>query len=873
MHFSPTRSLIRITPFETQTIAAQDISFQTVGEKAFGISCLPEPWTLPFLVVSSEHLSAYRNAATPSARQGIVQSISKAVLEALPRAGLSSTGDVYVRSSAVSEPLEDRGRYHSFLGSFHALETVLTQCLSALAKDPDLQSEDVHLVIQQAVNPVSAKGHLSNERRCYEEARDWLGEFEVPTTNKSPTFSVNLRKWRSQTGEYSEHQPLACNLEALVSKILRVPAWWAKKRNLRVHFEWVWDGKRIYLVQADQAKNLQGADPTVIPRTNGISTATYQPKCLASIQSAHADRYNKIRNVQTYLALQLPITNLYVLDDPIVLDAVRAGMPPSTLVEDLEALVPSSLVIRTDLATDDQTLRQLLPRTNEVRTVTAAIAFLQSTLEKLAADGVTPQVAFIFHNFIPAVSSAFAYAAPGQRKVLIEALWGLPEGLYYNAHDKIEVDTGLSHLGSESEAVMDRFKITVKPRFKRNYVAPDDAGNWIPKWVSEPWDWRPSIRKEQWIRQIAFASKRIAEKESRALSVMWFVEVPSWASTTPIFPWYHEPFDFGLISKSSPSRQKTPFDRSLTIRTKADVDALRHEASIGDSLVCQVRIQPKENELIRDKELLKSIGELTKAIGAVILLEGGTLSHAYYQLMQTQAIVEVAYPFDASEEKREFNKLVRDNIPQKIQLGGESVRFARLAGDQLLRVLREKLVEEAYEALDASDHNAIIDELADVEEVIEGILKQLKVKRRELTERQRGKKAKAGGFDQGFVLLETHNPSPTRPLEASDTLDLELGRPNASDSAAAEQAHYRAPSPLIARWSDRREHGSANERILNLVVSLMGDHWSAESPDINIDNSGRGILRATIHGQREGGNLKLEISVFSPSRQLRLFDD
>jgi hypothetical protein len=72
-----------------------------------------------------------------------------------------------------------------------------------------------------------------------------------------------------------------------------------------------------------------------------------------------------------------------------------------------------------------------------------------------------------------------------------------------------------------------------------------------------------------------------------------------------------------------------------------------------------------------------------------------------------------------------------------------------------LRALREKLVEESLEALDASSGESILEELADVEEVIEGVLKQLKTKRRELIGKQRVKKAKAGGFEEGFVLVVT----------------------------------------------------------------------------------------------------------------------
>lgn len=870
MGLKPTQSVYKIEASCFRLLSPEEVCFESVGEKAFGLSCLPSFWTLPYLVVSSDLVSAYRQSTNDVEKNNLVQPWSKSIRNAAATAAMTCEGPILVRSSAVSEPLEDRGRYHSILGTFETLEQTLNKCLSELTRDEDLVSEQVHLIVQPAVTPVSGKGHLSNERRCYEEARDWLGEFEIEDGRASHTFTVNLRKWRRQESEQSEQQHLACNLEAQVSRVLSIPAWWAHRHKVRLHFEWVWDGRRIYLVQADEAKTLTGIDPTKIPKKGIGSAIDYLPKCLVPINEELAARYNKIRNVYTYLKLQLPITNLYVLDAPSILDEVRKGTPPPELITDLEALIPGSLVIRTDLATEDQKLRQLLPRTNEVRDVDAAILFLQETLLKLSSEKVTESVAFIFHNYIPAISSAFAYAAPGQRKVLIETLWGLPEGLYYNTHDKIEVDTGLAQIIGAKPEVMKRFRLSIKPRFKRNFVAPDDQGNWITQNVAEPWDWRLSIRKEDWIKQIAFDSKRIAEQENKAVSVMWFVGVPKWASHAPLFAWYHEPFDFALVSKSVPSRGKTPFDQSLVIRTKADIASLELETKATSSLVRQVRIQPKENDLLRNKELLKSIGELTKKIGAVILLEGGTLSHAYYQLMQTQAVVEVAYPFHASEEKREFNKLVRDKIPGKIQQGGESVRVARLDGDQLLRVLREKLVEEAYESLASADHDEIIDELADVEEVIEGILKQLKVKRQELRDRQKTKSSKAGGFDEGFVLLDTSNPSPKRPVDQNTTLPLELGTLPSPDEPVIEEVAQPAHISVLAKWTDRREHGPANEQLLSLVVSLVSDNWTADSPDISLGEEGRERIRARVHGRREGANLHLEISVFSSSGQLRL---
>lgn len=872
MPISPICSLPLIDLSETRTISGDEISILSVGEKAYGLACLPRSWTLPFVVVSSRCISAYRSAATSREQQTLVQDLARSVQEAFSIIDENLTGNIYVRSSAVSESLQERGRYHSVQGSSDSLEIPLAQCLEKLTNDQDIRSEQVHLIVQIAVTPVSAKGHLSNERRCYKEDRDWLGEFEAASPIETSTFTVNLRNWRRIVSGDSTHLPLLCNLKPSISAVLATPASWAKHHNVRMHYEWVWNGKRLFIVQADEAKPQPGINPTKIHRFSEINTATYIPKCLKQITEDHAALYNKVRNVKTYLSLNLPTTNLYVLDDPAILDRLRLRDCPPDLIEDLEALVPNSLVIRTDLATDDQNLRQLLPRTNEVRCLNAALSFLQQTLNDLDNKGVTIPVAFIFHNYIPAVSSAFAYAAPGKRKVLIEALWGLPEGLYYNSHDKIEVDLGVSSISGEQESVKERFKIQCRPRFKMNFVAPDESGNWVPQRVSEPWDWKLSIKKDEWIRQIAYASKLIAEREGRALSVMWFVEVPSWASAVPVFPWYHEPFDFSLSNRSAQTRKKTPYDRSFTIHTKSDIDVLEREAAADHSSIRQVRIQPTETDLVRDKELLKKVGVLTKQIGAVIVLEGGMLSHAYYQLLQTNAPVEVVNPFEVSEDKREFNKLVRDKIPHRIHQGGESVRFARLAGDELLQVLRVKLVEEAYEALDASDQSAIVDELADVEEVINGILKQLKVSRRELTDRQRSKSSKAGRFDDGIVLLDTQSQKLGDADQVGSTLPLAFDD-ELRGSFEGTENEYWPPSPILNRWSDLREHQSANERLVSLVVSLVGDQWSAESPDIRLADGTKGVVRAKIHGQRQGGALRLEISIYSPSTQLSLFDD
>jgi predicted house-cleaning noncanonical NTP pyrophosphatase (MazG superfamily) len=840
----------------------------SVGEKAFGLACLPPAWTLPFVVVSSQLLSIYRTA-TASDRATIVSGWAKTIQDAATAIGLKPHDPVLVRSSAVSESLEERGQYHSTSGTLFELESALDTCLSRLAADEDLGSAEVHLIVQQEIKTISAKGHLSNERRCYEEARDWLGESEDPQLEHASPFRVNLRKWRHEHLPATEAQPLICRLKPLLPKVLTIAAWWAYRQRLRVNFEWVWDGTRVFLVQADRAKPLAGVNPTTDPALRAQGPSTFTPRCLESITAAHAAKYQKIRNVLTYHRLGLPTTNLFVLDDPNILASVRTNSPPSALVADLAALARRSLVIRTDLATHDIDSRQLLPRTNELRNADDALTFLRETLNTLHSAGVSAQIAFIFHNFIPAVASAFAYAVPGQRKVRIEALWGLPEGLYYNSHDKFEVDTGSRDLSTIRPDRPYAFTVTKRPHFKRYFIAPDAHGQWVLKQILQPWDWRLCIRKPAWINQIAFDSRRIAEFEQQPVSVMWFIEVPSSVSRQPIFPWYHEPFDYGQLRSPSGRRRKTPFDRSCIIRTRDDIEQLRRETLAGQTRLREIRIQPREDALLRDKHLLKTIGELARRINAVILLEGGTLSHAYYQLKHTDAVVEVAHPFDFPDDVREFNKLVRDGIPARIQDGGEFVRAGQLTGDTLLRALREKLVEEAFEALDARHHDEIVDELADLEEVIDAILKQLKSRRSHLRSRQGAKRQRAGGFEKGYVLLDTSNPPPTASGARAGTLPL-LPSVEATLAEVIPRAAHPASTSILAQWGDQREHGSASERLLNLVVSLVQQPWSAESREIPLGDEPDHVMRVRLRGKRVGSTLHLEVSIFAPPQQLGL---
>ena len=68
-----------------------------------------------------------------------------------------------------------------------------------------------------------------------------------------------------------------------------------------------------------------------------------------------------------------------------------------------------------------------------------------------------------------------------------------------------------------------------------------------------------------------------------------------------------------------------------------------------------------------------------------------------------------------------YNKLVRDKIPQIIQNEGKVVYYSMLDGDNLRKMLTIMLIEESRDVSEAITKEEMINELADVSEVIEAI--------------------------------------------------------------------------------------------------------------------------------------------------------
>ena len=836
-HLQPISSLLWVKSSDIEIISAEEVTLDRVGEKAFGLATLPARWTLPFFVISDELFDDY---AEGRSTDYLFSKWNNAISSAAQRCEILPDDLIIVRSNAHSEGLEDRGRFVSVEGTFQEWPNLVKRCFDDFVEQVDTKNAHMPVIIQKRVVPLVC-GHISNERRVAEEARDWRGEIEATV---SRVFIVSLRNWRKRVNVASYYDcPLTCLNDNDIKSVLSIPCTWATEQSVRVHFEWLYDGDYVYIVQADEEKQNQGIDPTKIASVSANSGKTPPagfPRCLHLLRAEDMNLYKdyaKIQNPLLYHRLGLSTAPLYILDDENTLKLLSEGIIAPDLEFDLQFLSSSLLIIRTDIATGEKDDRQLLPRTDSIKNVAEAKKWLCDNYAKILEGGLK-NVIFILHNYIPAFSSAFAYASPSDRLVRIESLWGMPEGLYYYSHDKHLIDTKVTDV---AKAVWEDFSVQAIRNYKKYVVFPEKDGKWDVQCLKPPYDWKPAIPHDEWIREIAHITRMISEEEGKSVSVMWFVGVDKARYGCDVFPWHHEPFEYNDYSAAP--RNKLSFEKTIVIHTLQDIEKLEN---YPDRDIRNILIRPTDAAFLRDRRIIARLGAAAKAIGGNVWLEGGILSHAYYQLVRTGAKVEIKYPFEKNQQQK-YNKLVRDRIPEKIQRNGEEAITVNLDKKSFSSLLKRKLVEEALEVLDSKSDEDLVVELADVLEVIDGILSQYQIDLKTVISKKDKKREQSGGFEEGVFLKKTSNQTAASIKKVVDTAPVETAQ-------------------RISKSTDLRRYPSANESLTRIKVPVTLDRWEVR-PSVKAEN-----VDIVLRGERKQGVWQIDVSVFEGAEQLSFFD-
>lgn len=104
--------------------------------------------------------------------------------------------------------------------------------------------------------------------------------------------------------------------------------------------------------------------------------------------------------------------------------------------------------------------------------------------------------------------------------------------------------------------------------------------------------------------------------------------------------------------------------------------------------------------------------------------------------------------------RMEYNKLIRDRIPEVIRQDGRKCQVTIMPEREYRQALLEKLVEEAQETA-AARPQEMVAELADLYEVIDTIMAVYGIERESVLQEQERKRTERGSFEQRIRLLWT----------------------------------------------------------------------------------------------------------------------
>lgn len=107
----------------------------------------------------------------------------------------------------------------------------------------------------------------------------------------------------------------------------------------------------------------------------------------------------------------------------------------------------------------------------------------------------------------------------------------------------------------------------------------------------------------------------------------------------------------------------------------------------------------------------------------------------------------------------QFKKLVRDNIAQWHVESGHEPTVIVLQNRELQVALCDKLHEEADEVHSAATREELIEEIADVQQIIDDLLVHSDISVAELKAVQTVKRERKGGFSKGIYIEKVYMPN------------------------------------------------------------------------------------------------------------------
>lgn len=633
-----------------------------------------------------------------------------------------------LRSSATRETIHERGQ---FVSEQVDLGTDLANFIDAAIRIFEQYTDRdgaMCLVLQKFV-PARTVGFLSNELRLTDKPYRWVVEHHTSATDQSAQYEYPLSA--KQAKVFPADESLICMSDAeLKSRLRSVAHYFWKQSSQRTLLEWCWDENRLWIVQRDIAiPRPGGIVPAPISVHQFVVPTAFDGTIFRRFEVGSSTPWQKLRNVNEFVIDGIvPPHRLFFSTAAKLKGAIDANR--NELVREVHSLTGGRCVVRTD-AIEFAFNRK---RTNTV-SPGDAVDWISAEISHWCATGKSLQdIVFILHAYIPAFAAAWSYYTLGAKYVRIDGLWGLADGMQFYPCDTYICDPESGH------------EISATPRFKNLALLEHDDGSWRTERIDDAVARKRALNRTA-TEDIAIKTRKIADTIGKDVQIMWFVGIPGALGLGQNLPW------FKVTPEQRIEERRSKLLHSVTIRNASDIDKLS-PLSRGSY---KVVLQP-EGEDIRDNNFIDLIAARCRERELPIELRGSTLCHAFHQLEEAGVSVFSAEPgkkiLDVRQRKA-FDKLVRDQIPDVIAKGGEFVRADELEPDDLRLALVGKLIEETEEFLAAKGAGNVTEELSDLLEVLRGLSGSVNVQFSEVERKADEKAAKRGGFAKGIILRST----------------------------------------------------------------------------------------------------------------------
>ena len=755
---------------------------RSLGGKAVGMLRLPSEWVPPFIILTSSFHALLQQRKASEALRSLPPDELDLVQDFLASL-VNSSSQVLVRSNATSEGrLSTAGRYISEVTTAN-LDSVAEAIDRICDSDP---SNSIYAVLQECIEPAMV-GHLSNERRVSFERSLWFVEGLV---KKGP---MKLRAH----GDVDISVLMASTESDVTEALRKVASYLYRLEQGYFHCEWVWNGQRVWVVQAD------ACPPSIaVPAANEYNRsysgdvtrfAPATSELCHFLDVAESNRWKKLRRPVKFHELKLPHADVYLLTGE---DWGKSKAEDfAHLLPDLRNMCIESVIARCDVSVDVEEEDLFLPTSSPTMNPEKLIDFMDSAYEYFKAQGIEEKDwAFLLARVVPTGASAMIHGRPEAQLLQIDALWGYPDGLLYYPHD-----TYFYHCADG--------KITEVRRHKSfSLLCTEEA--WITLPVNPPLDWGHVLSTTE-VEVLARWALAVANSLSHEIQLMALARVCGRRGEDGCLPWHYT--ELKIPPRTATPQRVAQLGSVCVIRSRADIKGRQMLDSVEkvDGLVIQPDI-----EVLRDVEFLREAAAYAAGLDIPIYFEGSLLGHAYYQMVSTGARVIPLTAVHPPIEVTRHEKIVRDLIPTIIRRAGGVARVRTLPSDEAITLLIQKLIEESYEAWE-SDREHLAGELADILEVVDALREHTGIAGEELERIRENKRAKRGGFQNLIFLEETSNQALELAGTQPNTLPLFLE----DDLVASRQRGRKSTEPESQPFAI--DPGKGSRELVRIAVPLV----------------------------------------------------